>query len=58
MQTRLISIIIGAVLIVSMGSLVYKTKKPVILPSEEGTTSESLLNDNSKPAGTVNPSKT
>lgn len=57
MQTRLISIIIGAVLIVSMGSLVYKTKKPVILPSEEGTTSESLLNDNSKPAGTVTPAK-
>ncbi len=34
MNTKFISIIIGLVLVVGTGSLVYFTKKPIIIPSE------------------------
>lgn len=44
MKTKLISIIIGLVLVASVGTLVYKTKKPIILPSENSATNESILN--------------
>lgn len=46
MKTKLISIIIGLVLVVSTGTLVYKTKKPVILPAEDTTSSASSLDKN------------
>lgn len=46
MNTKLISIIIGLVLVVGVGTLVYKTKKPVILPAEDATSSASSLDKN------------
>ena len=45
MKTKLMSIIIGVVLIVSTGSLVYATKKPYILPSDDSASLESTLNN-------------
>ena len=35
MQTRLTSVIIGLVLVLSTGSLVYFTKQPVVLPPDQ-----------------------
>ncbi len=43
MQNKLISIIIGAVLVVGTGTLVYTTKKPVVLPLENTGTSATGL---------------
>lgn len=37
MNTRLISIIIGSVLVLGVGTLVYKTKQPVAIPLEDAT---------------------
>jgi cytochrome b involved in lipid metabolism len=45
MNKNLISIIIGAVLVVGMGTFVYTTKKPIVLPSEDGINNESGVND-------------
>ncbi len=57
MKTRLISIIIGAVLVVGTGSLVYITKKPIVLPSEDATTGGSTLNNNTSNTQTQIPAK-
>lgn len=50
MKTKLISIIIGLVLVAGVGTLVYKTKEPVVLPSEDITNSGSTLNNNTNDA--------
>lgn len=52
MQTKLISTIIGLVLVAGVGTLVYETKQPVILPSENATNSEYILENN--PTNTQN----
>ncbi len=45
MKAKLISILIGLALVVGTGTLVYKTKKPVVLPSDEATESQSTINN-------------
>lgn len=45
MQNKLISIIIGAVLIIGTGTMVYTTKKPVLLPAEDSISDSSVIGD-------------
>jgi len=53
MTNKLLSIIIGGVLVLSVGTLVYVNKKPMVLPAEDG--SAGALLDNSASGNTVTP---
>lgn len=51
MKSKLIGVIIGAVLVTSVGTVVYKTKQPVVLPIEDITAgaATNLTGENSVP---------
>lgn len=44
MNNKLISIIIGAVLIIGVGTLVYVNKKPAVVPAENFSATENTTN--------------
>lgn len=53
MTNKLTSIIIGIVLVIGMGTLVYVTKKPAVLPVENTTTNTTANNTIQNPVKTI-----
>ena len=58
MTNKLISIIVGMVLVLSVGTVVYTTKKPILLPSEDNSGNQEAINSNTLNTKTLVPTNT